>query len=136
MTFKSMHTCIFVGMYVYTRGVRKKKQIIKIPTIHTLPPILTQIILTLYSITWKFITMFVITYKFIHWILNNIFYIRCSIRELHFTRASLCGFIDISADSTIWNILFLYSLQYNCPHKKISEILPLHSGIIVVLSNK
>lgn len=54
-----MHTCIFVGMYVYTRGVRKKKQIIKIPTIHTFSPILTQIILTLYSITWKFITMFV-----------------------------------------------------------------------------
>ena len=27
-------------------------------------------------------------------------------------------------------------LARNSPHKKISEILPLHSGIIVVLSNK
>ena len=26
--------------------------------------------------------------------------------------------------------------EYDTPHKKISEILPLHSGIIVVLSNK
>ena len=25
---------------------------------------------------------------------------------------------------------------YDPPHKKISEILPLHSGVIVVLSNK
>ena len=27
-------------------------------------------------------------------------------------------------------------LLSECPHKKISKILPLHSGIIVVLSNR
>ena len=33
--------------------------------------------------------------------------------------------------------LYTYNLSMYCyPHKKISEILPLHSGIIVVLSNK
>ena len=31
----------------------------------------------------------------------------------------------------------MYNENHNSiPHKKISEILPLHSGIIVVLSNK
>ena len=36
----------------------------------------------------------------------------------------------------VWDPDSVLDYLSNFPHKKISEILPLHSGIIVVLSNK
>ena len=48
----------------------------------------------------------------------------------------LNGFESAWITEAIENSKEVFERIENPPHKKISEILPLHSGIIVVLSNK
>ena len=57
----------------------------------------------------------------------------CSAQILTSAQKNINGKVVSDLDSTLSCFMLSYRTT---PHKKISDILPLHSGIIVVLSNK